>query len=116
MFRGENLDPAKADTVLIKDYHIMNEVVIDRGPSPGACTLDIFINEIPLTTCVGDGIILATPTGSTAYNMAAGGSIIQTNTDCIALSPLAQHGLAFRPLILPSTTQIKVMKHANNRG
>ena len=46
-------------------------------------------------------LIIATPTGSTAYNMAAGGSIVQVNVPAISLTPLAPHSLSFRPLILP---------------
>ena len=74
IYRGDQLE--SCDKVIINDYHVINEVVFDRGPSPYAVQLEIFINELPLTTCVGDGIILSTPTGSTAYSMSAGGSII----------------------------------------
>jgi len=57
-----------------------------------------------MTTLVGDGIIIATPTGSTAYNLSAGGSIVQANCQCICVTPLAPHSLSFRPLIIPVST------------
>lgn len=60
----------------IKDFHVVNEVVIDRGPSPYSVQLEIFIDDNYFTTCVGDGLIISTPTGSTAYNLSAGGSIV----------------------------------------
>lgn len=74
MFRGNDLH--KFEEVLIKDYHVVNEVVIDRGPSPYAIQLEIYFDDNFMTVLVGDGLILATPTGSTAYNMSAGGSIV----------------------------------------
>jgi len=91
MFLGENLKPedAKKTPWKIKDRYILNEIVVDRGPSPWCTTLEIYINDIFLVKTSGDGIIVATPTGSTAYNLAAGGSLVQTNTDCISITPLA---------------------------
>jgi NAD+ kinase len=64
----------------IEDYHVMNEVVIDRGPSSYAIQIEIYFDGNYMTTLVGDGIIISTPTGSTAYNLSAGGSIVQANT------------------------------------
>ena len=55
---------------------MLNEVVIDRGPSPYSLSLDLYIDGNKFTNIVGDGIIIATPTGSTAYNLSAGGSIV----------------------------------------
>ena len=118
MYLGANLDAeiAKNNIWTIKERHILNEVVVDRGPSPWSTTLEIYINEKFLVKTSGDGLIIATPTGSTAYNMATGGSLVQTNTDCINLTPLAQHALSWRPLILPSTAEIRVKKTADGRG
>lgn len=59
---------------------------------------------------------MSTPTGSTAYSMSAGGSIVQTNTDSICLTPLAPHSLSFRPLILPASSRIRVQKKVDGRG
>mmetsp|Transcript_30647 Transcript_30647/g.41609 ORF Transcript_30647/g.41609 Transcript_30647/m.41609 type:complete len:95 (+) Transcript_30647:722-1006(+) len=92
----------------IRNFHVLNEIVFDRGPSPYSVQLDIFIDDNMFTTLVGDGVIISTPTGSTAYNMSAGGSIVQANTPCICLTPLAPHSLSFRPLILPPQSTIKI--------
>ena len=54
----------------------MNEIVIDRGPWPTSVQLEIYFDNNYMTTLVGDGLIISTPTGSTAYNLSAGGSII----------------------------------------
>ena len=69
-----------------------------------------------MTTLIGDGIIIATPTGSTAYNMSAGGSIVMSNAECICITPLAPHSLSFRPLIIPAQTVITIKKPQDNRN
>ena len=97
-------------------YHVLNEVVADRGPSPYAIQLEVFFDGQFMTTLVGDGLIIATPTGSTAYNLSAGGSIIQANTQCISIAPLAPHSLSFRPLIVPVSTVITLRKPVDNRS
>ena len=69
-----------------------------------------------MTTLVGDGLIIATPTGSTAYNLSAGGSIVQANAMCICVTPLAPHSLSFRPLIVPVSTTVTLKKPEDNRS
>lgn len=90
--------------------------MIDRGPWPTSVQLEIYFDDNFMTTLVGDGLILSTPTGSTAYNLSAGGSIIQSNTQCIAVTPLAPHSLSFRPLIIPIQTTIKIKKPNDKRN
>lgn len=102
--------------MLLKDIHVVNEVVIDRGPSPYTVQLNIYIDENRITCAVGDGLILATPTGSTAYNISAGGSILQTSAHCICLTPLAPHSLSFRPVILHSSATIRIEKVIDGRN
>jgi NAD+ kinase len=113
LYRGGQLE--KFEEMNIKDYHVVNEVVIDRGPSPFSVQLEIYIDDIFFTTCVGDGLIISTPTGSTAYNLSAGGSIVQSNVPSISLTPLAPHSLSFRPLILPENCTITISKAKDNR-
>lgn len=114
VFRGDNL--TKSEPLLLEQFHVLNEVVIDRGPSPYSTTLDLFIDDNKFTSIVGDGIIISTPTGSTAYNLSAGGSIVQANTQCICVTPLAPHSLSFRPLILPGSSVIKLRKPNDGRS
>jgi NAD+ kinase len=74
IYLGNNiLESVKKEIV---DYHILNEIVIDRGPWPTSVQLEIWFDGNFMTTLVGDGLIISTPTGSTAYNLSAGGSII----------------------------------------
>ncbi len=114
VFRGDNL--TKSEPLLLDGFHVLNEVVIDRGPSPYSTTIDLYIDNNRFTTMIGDGIIIATPTGSTAYNLSAGGSIVQANTSCILVTPLAPHSLSFRPLILPASSLIELKKRGDGRS
>jgi NAD+ kinase len=61
----------------------LNEIVINRGPSPYLSNLDIYVNEYLITTVQGDGLIISTPTGSTAYAMAAGASMSHPSVPCV---------------------------------
>ena len=92
------------DGVLTGTYHVLNEVVIDRGTSPFLSLIDVEIDRQYLTTVQGDGIILATPTGSTAYSLAAGGSMVHPSVPAILLTPICAHTLSFRPLLLPDSS------------
>lgn len=98
LYRGDQLNIS--ELIQLKDIHVVNEVVIDRGPSPYTVQLNVYIDGNMITQAIGDGLILATPTGSTAYNLSAGGSIVQTSAHCISMTPLAPHSLSFRPIIL----------------
>lgn len=108
VYRGDNL--TKSEALVLDGFHVLNEVVIDRGPSPYSIQLEVYLDDNFLTSIVGDGIIISTPTGSTAYNLSAGGSIVQANTPCILMTPIAPHSLSFRPLILPESSVIKLKK------
>jgi NAD+ kinase len=90
--------------------------VLDRGPSPYSVQLNISLFDTKLTSTVGDGIIISTPTGSTAYNLSAGGSIVETTTQCIQLTPLAPHSLSFRPLVVPDNAVFTIEKYRDNRS
>ena len=70
--------------------------------------LEVFINDKYVSTFSGDGLLIATPTGSTAYSMSAGGPIITPESRCLCLTPVAPHNLTFRPVIISDTDIIKV--------
>ncbi|ODV83291.1 hypothetical protein CANARDRAFT_30068 [[Candida] arabinofermentans NRRL YB-2248] len=88
--------------------HAMNDIVLHRGSLPSLISLDIHINGNFLTSTTADGLIFATPTGSTAYSLSAGGSIVHPIVPCVMLTPVCPRSLSFRPLILPSTSHIVV--------
>ena len=73
------------------------------------CFFDVYINDDLLTTVQGDGMLISTPTGSTAYNLSCGGSIVHPNANVISMTPICPHSLSFRPIILPDTTKITIV-------
>ncbi|GMG55509.1 unnamed protein product [Ambrosiozyma monospora] len=90
----------------------MNDIVMHRGSLPSLINLDVYINGHFLTRTTADGLLFATPTGSTAYSLSAGGSIVHPIVPGILLTPICPRSLSFRPLILPSTSHIVVKVRA----
>lgn len=88
--------------------HAMNDIFLHRGNSPHLANLDIFIDGEFLTRTTADGVTLSTPTGSTAYSLSAGGSIVSPLVPSVLLTPICPRSLSFRPLILPHSSHIKV--------
>lgn len=89
------------DGVARDEFCVLNEVTVDRGSSPYLANLECFCDGTHLTTIQADGVIFATPTGSTAYSMAAGGSVIHPAVPAILVTPICPHVLSFRPMVLP---------------
>ncbi|KAK7890371.1 NADH kinase pos5 [Exophiala xenobiotica] len=98
------------------DTHAMNEVIIHRGRDPHLAIVDVFVGGRFLTEAVADGMIISTPTGSTAYSLSAGGSIIHPLVPSLLLTPICARSLSFRPLILPAATPITLKLSEKNRG
>lgn len=86
----------------------LNEVVVDRGAFPAALMLELFIDGSYVTTVEADGLIIATPSGSTAYSMSVGGSLIAPSVPCSIISPIAPLSLSFRPVVVPESSVISV--------
>jgi NAD+ kinase len=86
----------------------LNEVLVHRGSSSALAKLDVSVDGERITLVQGDGLILATPTGSTAYSLAAGGSMVHPGVPAILLTPVSPHSLSFRPAILPESCSIAV--------
>jgi NAD+ kinase len=91
-----------------RTFEILNDIVVDRGPNPTMSTIELFGDEEHLTTVQADGICVATPTGSTAYNLAAGGSLCHPENPVILITAICAHTLSFRPIILPDTMVLRL--------
>ncbi|TPX12894.1 uncharacterized protein E0L32_006774 [Thyridium curvatum] len=96
--------------------HAINELLIHRGPHPHLAVIDIFLNNHFLTEAVADGILVSTPTGSTAYSLSAGGSIIHPLVGSLLITPICPRSLSFRPLVLPLNTKVSLRLSDKNRG
>ncbi|KAL0581328.1 NADH kinase pos5 [Marasmius crinis-equi] len=88
------------------DWQVMNEIALHRGSSPHLNTIDIFVDGQHLTEAVSDGLIVSTPTGSTAYSLSAGGPIVHPSLSALVLTPICPRSLSFRPLVFPSSSTI----------
>ncbi|KAK5697680.1 NAD(+) kinase [Elasticomyces elasticus] len=97
-------------------HEVLNELVIDRGPSSYISSLDLYANDSLLTRISADGIILSTPTGSTAYSLSAGGSLVHPDIPAILLTPICPHTLSFRPMLLNDDMALKVSIPSTGRG
>ncbi|EEH49773.1 NADH kinase [Paracoccidioides brasiliensis Pb18] len=96
--------------------HAMNEVVIHRGKQPHLAVVEVFVGGRFLTEAVADGMIVSTPTGSTAYSLSSGGSIIHPLVPSLLLTPICPRSLSFRPLVIPSGTPVTLRLSRKNRG
>ncbi|KLU85703.1 NADH kinase POS5 [Magnaporthiopsis poae ATCC 64411] len=96
--------------------HAINELLIHRGPHPHLAIIDIYLNNHFLTEAVADGILISTPTGSTAYSLSAGGSIIHPLVGSLLITPICPRSLSFRPLVLPLNTKVTLRLSDRNRG
>ena len=74
------------------------------------------MNDVLVTQAKGDGLILSTPTGSTAYSLSAGGPVVYNTVPCIQLIPICPLSLSFRPLVLPLDVKIRVELNKDSRG
>jgi len=104
------------DGIVRARYNVLNEVVIDRGSSPYLAQLECFCDDVHLTTVQADGIIFSTPTGSTAYSMAAGGSVVHPAVPAILVTPICPHVLSFRPMVFPDHVVIRCYVPDNARS
>jgi hypothetical protein len=90
-------------------YLCLNEIYITSREARLLCRLDLYIDEHYSTTCVADGLIVSTPSGSTAYNMSSGGPMVAPNVSAISLTPVCPHSLSFRPLVLADSSKIVIV-------
>ena len=113
---GTSTNNAPADKIEGETHEVLNELVIDRGPSSYISSLDLYANDSLLTRISADGIILSTPTGSTAYSLSAGGSLVHPDIPAILLTPICPHTLSFRPMLLNDDMALKVSVPSSGRG
>lgn len=92
----------------------LNDAVITAGPPFRMISLSLSIDRAQGPVVMGDGLIIATPTGSTAYNVSAGGAIVSPDVDAMAITPIAAHSLAFRPIVVAGKSVVEVTLNSVN--
>ncbi|KAI1320601.1 hypothetical protein EDD11_000123 [Mortierella claussenii] len=103
-------------TTPTETFEILNDLVLDRGPSANLSLLELFGDEEHLTTVQADGIVISTPTGSTAYSLAAGGPLTHPEIPAILISPICPHTLSFRPMLLPDSMELRICVPFDSRS
>jgi NAD+ kinase len=94
----------------------LNDVAVNMGPLPRTILLELRVDGVSLGRFLGDGIIFATATGSTAYNLSAGGAICEPQLPTLLVTPICPHSLGMRPLILGSDASLEVVLHEVGNG
>ncbi|GLB06887.1 NADH kinase pos5 [Aspergillus tubingensis] len=112
----ESTSAAMPNVLNNQGVYVMNEVLLHRGKEPHLAVLDVYVGGRFLTEAVADGIIISTPTGSTAYSLSSGGSIVHPLVPAVLLTPICARSLSFRPLVLPSSTPITLRLSEKNRS
>jgi len=94
----------------------INDVFITAGPPFRMIELNISVDGQLLASCISDGLIIATPTGSTAYNLSAGGPIVSPKMEAIVITPICPHSLSFRPIVINANSTVEVVGVRLNKG
>ena len=90
-------------------YHALNDAVVSKGPTARMLDLHMFVNDKFIVTYTADGIIVATPTGSTAYSLSAGGPVVHPNVSVLIITPICPHTMNARSLVIPDNEVVKIV-------
>jgi NAD+ kinase len=94
----------------------VNDVFITAGPPFRMIELKMAVDGQPVASCVSDGLIISTPTGSTAYNLSAGGPILAGSMEAMVITPICPHSLSFRPIVINADSTVEVAGTRVNKG
>ena len=96
----------------VAHYHALNDVVVNKSSIARLADFDLYINEDFVSNYKADGLIVATPTGSTAYSLAAGGPVLMPSVEGFVITPVSPHALTHRPLVVRDSVEISIVVKA----
>ena len=100
---------SKKTPLVSKSFQAVNDMVIERGSFNHLISLSIYINKEFIYSLKADGVIVSSPMGSTAYNLAAGGPILHSKVSAFVITPICSHSLTNRPLVIPDQSEIEIV-------
>jgi NAD+ kinase len=103
-----NVSLVRGDAV-VASQHVLNDMVINKGALARIIDMEVWTNDTFITDYWADGLIVSTPTGSTAYNLAAGGPIVHPHVGAIILNPICPHVLSNRSIVLPDSQEVMIV-------
>ncbi len=106
----------RRDNEEVGAFLALNDAVITNSQLSRMIDLDLYADAVRVTTYHADGLIIATPTGSTAYSLSAGGPLLAPDLEALVLTPICPHSLTQRPLVLPETAEVEVVPHVRGEG
>jgi NAD+ kinase len=104
------------EETVVTQHLVLNDVVVGRGARTSIIDLAVSVGAEFVTSVRADGLIVASPTGSTAYNLAAGGPIVHPAVDALVLTPIAPHTLTNRPVVIPATAEVRIWSTMTRDG
>ena len=106
---------SEADREIFRSTAV-NDVFVTSGPPYRMIEMSIAVDGQDVASCVSDGLIVSTPTGSTAYNLSAGGPILDGSMEAMVITPICPHSLSFRPIVIAATSQVQIRCTRVNEG
>lgn len=100
----------------VTNYRALNDIVINMGPLPRALDMELRLDKATLGRFLGDGLVVSTSTGSTAYNLSAGGPIVHPSVPGFIVTPICPHSLAVRPIMVPEQMRVSLKLHGVGQG
>lgn len=94
---------------LVAEYHALNDTVVSKTTIARLASFDIYVDGAYVSNYKGDGLIVSTPTGSTAYSLAAGGPVLMPRVEALQITPICPHSLSHRPLVIRDSSEIEIV-------
>ncbi|MBO4654978.1 MAG: NAD(+)/NADH kinase [Bacteroidales bacterium] len=105
-----------SDPLSLDSYFALNDITVRTSDENSINAIKVWVGGKPVNTYWGDGLIIATPTGSTAYSMSCGGPIIVPDANVNVLTPIASHTLAVRPMVISADEEIRIVVESRNNS